>query len=65
MRYSLQNKILKIWIDKNLIKNEALSAEPSKLWQNAVSLSKLIANMQDTDDKEKLHYADSITQILE
>lgn len=64
MRWSMKNKILKIWIDKGLIKNEVLYKEPSRLWRTAEGFAKAIAEM-DCEDNEKIRFASDIKKIYE
>lgn len=64
MRISLKNKILKIWVDNGLIKNESLSKNPSGLWNTAVDFADFIAKT-DGEESEKLYFANTITKIHE
>ena len=64
MRWSMKNKILKIWIEKGLITNEVLSKKPSNLWWTAENFAKAIAEM-DCEDSEKIKFATEITKIYE
>lgn len=64
MRISLCNKILRIWIDNGIIKNESLSSCPSPLWNTAKSFAKAIAEMEGSET-EKISFASGITKIYE
>lgn len=58
----MKNKILKIWIDKGIIKNEVLEKNPTPLWETACDFAKSIAKMEGSD-AEKLHFANEIKKI--
>ena len=62
MRISLSNKILKLWVDSKIIKNESLSPAPSDLWKTAKKFATAISKMGGSE-AERISFASGITKI--